>query len=286
MLDLQTGRPRSGFTLIELLVVIAIIAILISLLLSGVQKVREAAARTQCENNTKQIVLALHNRHHLHKNLPLASGYQGGGQWNGQYTSAFTQILPYMEQDALYNQLPVNGRGELLLHSPMPSTFFCPSDPSVGPGGRSPTDSTVGLTSYAANAQALGDQWKGGPYARIPDNFPDGASNVVVIAERYGYCQGVPNLWPLAHDELFCPMFAYNWSYQHGWTSVNRLELLFQITPSAAQCDPNNTQTPHTGGMTVGLADGSVRTVTAGISLQTWVRALVPDDGQPLGPDW
>jgi prepilin-type N-terminal cleavage/methylation domain-containing protein len=285
MFRFRTSRGR-GFTLIELLVVVAIIAILIALLLAGVQRVREAAARTQCVNNAKQIVLALHGHHDLHKYLPLASGYQGAGQWNGQYTSSLAQILPFLEQDNLYNQLPANGRGEDLLHLPMPAVFFCPSDPSVGSGGTYPADPTVGLTSYAANAQALGDQWKGGPYARIPANFPDGVSNVVLIAERYGLCQDVPDLWPLAHDELFCPMFAYNWSYEHGWTSVNRLELLFQITPTAAQCDPNNTQTPHVSGMTVGVADGSVRTLTAGVSLTTWVRAILPGDGQPLGSDW
>jgi prepilin-type N-terminal cleavage/methylation domain-containing protein len=283
---IPSGRPRHGFTLIELLVVIAIIAILVALLLSAVQRVREAAARAQCLNNVKQITLALHNHHHVHRYLPLSSGYQGAGQWNGQYTSSLAQILPYIEQDVLYKQMGPTDRGEVLLHQPMPSIFTCPSDPSVGPGGTYPADPSIGLTSYAANAQALGDQWNGGPYARMPADFPDGASNVVLIAERYGYCQGMPNLWPLAHDELFCPNFAYTWNYDHGWTSVNRLQLLFQITPTAAQCDPNNTQTPHPGGMTAGLADGSVRNLTGGVSLTTWIRAQLPKDGAPLGTDW
>jgi prepilin-type N-terminal cleavage/methylation domain-containing protein len=271
---------RSGFTLIELLVVIAVIGILMALLVPAVQQVRESAARTECINNVKQMCLALQNRATSHKVLPLASGYQGQGQWNGQYTSLHFQILPYLEQKPLFDTLPPNGRGDALVSGPMPPIFRCRSDPTTYP------DVNVGTTNYASNAQAFGDQWNGGPFARLPGSFPDGTSTTIAFTERYAYCGGIPVLWPMAHDELYTPMFAYNWDYFHGWTSLNRMDLLFQVTPPIALCDPNNTQTPHYAGITVGMMDGHVRTLNAGVSLPTWQHAILPNDRVPLGPDW
>ena len=94
---------RRGFTLIELLVVIAIIAVLIALLLPAVQAAREAARRAQCVNNLKQIGLALHNYHSSINALPWDHGPGGWNEWSGM-----TMLLPYMEQQPLYNTINFN----------------------------------------------------------------------------------------------------------------------------------------------------------------------------------
>jgi len=104
--------------LIELLVVIAIIAILIALLVPAVQKVREAAARTQCQNNMKQLGLALHSYHDVNKYLPPSTykngivnySYSGGYDTPGQTMHGLVKLLPYIEQTALYNAFDLNGR--------------------------------------------------------------------------------------------------------------------------------------------------------------------------------
>src|SRR5438270_2342862 len=96
---MRACRQR-GFTLIELLVTIAIIAILIALLVPAVQKVREAAARTQCQNNLKQMGLGMHAYHEAYGNFPRGNKVFWGAGW-----AVF--LLPYLEQDAIYRQLDI-----------------------------------------------------------------------------------------------------------------------------------------------------------------------------------
>jgi prepilin-type N-terminal cleavage/methylation domain-containing protein/prepilin-type processing-associated H-X9-DG protein len=127
---------RSGFTLVELLVVIAIIAVLIGLLLPAVQKVRETAARSQCQNNLKQIGLALHSYHDLKKSFP--PGYVATVDYSDtalQTTPGWgwgAYILPHIEQDSLYRQLNFDEPAET---SPaiqnLVQVYMCPSD--LGP---------------------------------------------------------------------------------------------------------------------------------------------------------
>lgn len=134
-----------GFTLVELLVVIAIIGILIALLLPAVQAAREAARRTQCVNNLKQLALAMHNYHDVHKIFP-RNAYGGSAfGWNGwECFSANVMILPYIEQAPLYDQFrqaPAGGWGvyRSLMNRKL-AAFLCPTtgefpNPSMSWGG-------------------------------------------------------------------------------------------------------------------------------------------------------
>src|SRR5271155_5514737 len=138
-------RKRAAFTLIELLVVIAIISVLISLLLPAVQAAREAARRTQCRNNIKQMVLALHNYHDTNRMLPpghLETGMENPlpGQPTGQHQIGWlAYLLPQMEQQAVYKLIPfteINFSENINKNTffwPAAGTvigmFLCPSDP-------------------------------------------------------------------------------------------------------------------------------------------------------------
>ncbi|MCA8985460.1 MAG: DUF1559 domain-containing protein [Planctomycetaceae bacterium] len=127
---MSTKKSRCAFTLIELLVVIAIIAILVALLLPAVQQAREAARRSQCKNNLKQIGLALHNYHDAHRTFPFGFDELGTG-WTAM-------LLPYLEQASLYNTLTFaeTGAGDWHVAGPnrdacetLIPLFRCPSNP-------------------------------------------------------------------------------------------------------------------------------------------------------------
>lgn len=190
---------RQAFTLIELLVVIAIIAILIGLLLPAVQKVREAAARVQCQNNLKQLSLAMHMYQDEQGFLPTgwvrtaASAPNPGWGWG-------TLILPYIEQAPLYNALNPNLSGVM----PMPAataqpllqarirTFICPSD--AGPNTVIPFGN-FGKSNYVTNRLLLGPTLGGVPINRTVQNIPDGTSNTIMLGER-DYTISVGAIWP------------------------------------------------------------------------------------------
>jgi len=127
---------RRGFTLVELLVVIAIIGILIALLLPAVQAAREAARRTSCTNNLKQLDLGIHNYHDVNKTFPFS--YSGNQAWNWRMTgmSFLTGLLPYIEQQPLYSQWTPGQNGRYgnneAVSQTVVSVFLCPSDMNYG----------------------------------------------------------------------------------------------------------------------------------------------------------
>ncbi|MEX0726927.1 MAG: DUF1559 domain-containing protein [Planctomycetaceae bacterium] len=144
---MKVKRLRSAFTLIELLVVIAIIAVLIALLLPAVQQAREAARRSQCQNNLKQIGLALHNYHDAHKVFPYGAAQPYGEQVHN-FGNWRIMIFPYIDQAPLYNVLTPyfgsggqpagwltwHGQASTIIALPAQQlvvpAFICPSDPA------------------------------------------------------------------------------------------------------------------------------------------------------------
>jgi prepilin-type N-terminal cleavage/methylation domain-containing protein len=153
---------RSGFTLIELLVVIAIIAVLIALLLPAVQQAREAARRTQCKNNLKQIGLALHNYHDTYRQFPLSVGWHPNGSQNGNFSDKVF-MLPYLDRAAEFNQTNFNaapwdssgwfGTSNITTQSKRLPVFNCPTQPFDCNGGQANFTYAINMGTAGPNGQ-------------------------------------------------------------------------------------------------------------------------------------
>jgi prepilin-type N-terminal cleavage/methylation domain-containing protein len=286
-------RRRNAFTLIELLVVIAIIAILIGLLLPAVQKVREAAARTQCTNNLKQLGLAIANYASATDALPaLTNSYT----LQIPYQAITGQLFPYIEQQNLYNQAQTSnswyGTGSNVV-----KTFICPSDPGVSQGliMAAPNGSYVSqwaASSYAFNAALFmsSSNYYASPY-KI-NTITDGTSNTIGITEKMANCNGIGNARDYNaayggyyYGSVFNFFQAYSYWYNYGpgnyyWYSP-------QIGITSSKCSYYYVpSTAHTGTIQCALMDGSVRGVSSGMSANTFWLACQPADGNVLGSDW
>jgi len=291
---MRATRAR-GFTLIELLVVIAIIAILIALLLPAVQQAREAARRTQCKNNLKQIALALHNYHDTYNTFPPGQVYcKGSGvacnanrpTWSYGWTWT-TFLLPYIDQAPLFNKFntstnlydPINVD---LIKTPNPA-YQCASDASrratVSPSGT--TDPRVlATTNYCANGGSFSNSfnspndvsvntavgfssWVNGVLGRDSKiNFrdiTDGTSNTLAVGEvtHYNFTWD-PTLyghWDVPSGTACCTLIAI----RHGNQKLNPPPTASQIVRR------EGFHSFHEGGAQFSMCDGSVRFISENI---------------------
>lgn len=286
-----------GFTLVELLVVIAIIGILIALLLPAVQAAREAARRTQCTNNLKQMGLASHSYHDQHKTLP-----SGTLQDDDDYGWG-TLILPFMEQQALYDAIdPKNkaSRGETFMCRPglegtILEVYSCPTstveDLSTGRGN--PSIAGCGKSDYKGNtgsddngtlvkiSDAVGKNYGSGISFK---DIEDGLSNTFLVGESSYYLsisddpvlaagEGV-----LGNNDTDFPIWA-------GARGSDEMTLAKTNPPSVlnSRADDDCFYSEHQGGAYFGFADGSVHFISENISLDTYFDLGARADGNQIG---
>jgi prepilin-type N-terminal cleavage/methylation domain-containing protein len=306
-------RRFKAFTLIELLVVIAIIAVLIALLLPAVQQAREAARRTQCKNNLKQLGLALHNYNDTHNKLPSnTGGVDTAGNFRvidgPTYGAGFlVHLLPFFDQAPLYSSINFSSNRYPLASTSTPAyqnailpALRCPShtprnailvsfsnySPSLGaqamgsasgctlyPGNSLGDGSSGNSDSAAANATS-GIYSRGGFSARFRD-VSDGLSNVIFMGETRPDCSD--------HG------INYGWADANQWYATTA-PINYDTCGSAGGCGANNSwntsmgfKSLHVGGAQFLMGDGTVRFISENIDYTTYQRLGGRADGNTVG---
>jgi prepilin-type N-terminal cleavage/methylation domain-containing protein len=287
-------RRWRGFTLIELLVVIAIIAILIGLLLPAVQKVREAANKTECLDNLKNLSLAvIHCADTYNHNMPPGIGLfprQQSGTANNGNGGHFFHTLPFIEQKNLYisslsnpdpdgrnGSVPTYSQWTPQVQSAKLKILNCPSDP---------TNPDNGYTSYVYNGMLFrhGYQWGNTPYARFPATFTDGTSNTVLYSEGLRHCSygNYPGrYWPDWGGNVYSPDLG-----ESNGPGTQLFQYNVTLSGGIGNCDGGRAATPHDAGIHCAMGDGSVRFVSTGVSQASWAAAWTPQQGDIIGNDF
>jgi prepilin-type N-terminal cleavage/methylation domain-containing protein len=294
------SRRHRGFTLIELLVVIAIIAVLIALLLPAVQQAREAARRSQCKNNMKQLGLGLHNYHDTFNTFPPGwvtritdPVYNNNRFGNGRFAWSMF-ILPYADQASIYNLQDFSlddqpdGNNTNKLNTPL-SMYRCPSDTGARTGaktwGRSNYLGNYGNTVPAAHAfdEFANGIFFGNSTIKMRD-ITDGTSNTLLVGECSIKQFGIANRNPGAGN---WPGLDQNKQYDMVVRGTNAGSGINRST-GVSNTAQDGFGSFHVGGVHFLLCDGSVRFVSENIDSSTGTSGTLQQlghraDGVPMG---